>query len=448
MPATTTKLLASLGLLIICAGIVFGGGFLFFNRSGYEPPAADKPVFSQASRPDLPTSSARAPLAATLSGGLLLVDAAHRNSFRESEIAVLLSRIADRGADVEFLGNFRATEEANRLPLFQESLRRADALLVILPRDAYTDAEADLVASFVRKGGKLLLVSDPTRTQQINSLAERFGVTFQPDYLFNQHENDLNFQHIFVREFQPEALTSGVNSVALYTAGSIQTSGAGIAFTDATTESSLHVPGAGLSPIAWGDSRNVLAVGDLTFMIPPHNSALDNDQLLSNVADFLTTSSRQFVIGDFPHFYQSGSGQDVDIIVGQPALLASGTALKNGLSEYGIASSLATAEDFGRDTVFLGLHEDALRVAGYLQAAGIRVDDALSGPFGADLPLDGAAVAVLDANRERHVLIILADTPANIDKAVAGLLEGDFRQDLVSDFASVSVFKTASKASK
>ena len=445
MPATTTKLLASLGLLILCAGIAFGGGYLFFNRGGYAPPATDKVVFSQAGSQDIPTNSAPEPLGTTLSGGLLLVDATHRNSFRESEVAVLLSRIASRGGEVEFLGNFRTTEEAARLPLFEESLRQADALLVILPRDAYTDAEADLVERFVRKGGRLLLVSDPTRSQQINSLAERFGVTFQPDYLFNQHENDLNFQHIFVREFQPEELTSGVNAVALYTAGSIQTSGAGIAFTDATTESSLHAPGGGLSPIAWGNSRNVLAVSDLTFMIPPHNSALDNDQLLSNIADFLTAGSRQFVIGDFPHFYPSGSGPGVDIIVGQPALLESGSALKNGLSEYGIAATLARSEDFGRDTVFLGLHEDALRVASYLQAAGVRVDDSLSGPFGEGLAPEGVAIAVLDPNRDRHVLIVLADTPETLGKTVERLLDGQYRQDLVNDFASISSFPTESK---
>ena len=445
MPATTTKFLAFLGLLIVFAAIAFGGGYLVFDRSGYEPPATAEADFSLTESQDIPNNSARQPITAAASDGVVLVDSAHRNSFRQSEVATLLSKISGRGANVEYLGDFRATEADKRLSLFEESLRRANALLVILPRDAYTAAEADLVESFVRKGGKLLLVSDPTRTQQINSLAERFGLNFQPDYLFNQKENDLNFQHIFVREFQPEELTSGVNAVAFYTAGSIQTSGPGIAFTSESTESSLAVSGAGLSPIAWGNSRNVLAVADFTFMIPPHNSALDNDQLMSNIADYLTSDSREYVLNDFPHFFRNGSGQDVDIVVGQPSLLGSGAAVKNGLSEFGIASGLAASEDFGRDTVFLGLHEDSLRVAGYLQAAGIRVDDSLSGPFGEGFALEGAAIAVLDRNRDRHVLIILADTPDTLAKAVDRLLDGQYRQDLVNDFASVSSFATESK---
>ena len=443
-----TRLLASLGLLIVFAGLAFGVGYLIFQQSGYEPPAVAEAVFPQTGPADLPANPALELSPAPASGGLLVIDATHRNTFREYEIATFLSKVAANGYVSEFIGNFATTEEAKRLPLFEEKLRRADALLVILPRDAYTTAEADLVEQFVRKGGKLLLISDPTRTQRINTLAERFGVNFQPDYLYNQQENDLNFQHIFVREFQPDELTAGVNAIALYTAGSIRSAGPGVAFTDANTESSIQNSGAGLSPIAWGNSRSVLAIADFTFMIPPHSSALDNDQLLSNVADYLTVSAREFDLSDFPNFYRSGSDRHVDVVIGQPSLLASGAALKNGLAQHGISANLQTAEDFGRNTVFLGLHEDALRVAGYLQAAGIRVDDALSGPFGADLSLEGAAVAVLDANRERHVLIILADTPENIDQAVAGLLEGDFRQDLVSDFVSVSVFQTASKASK
>ena len=441
----TTKLLGVLGLLIAFAGLAFGGGYLIFHQTSYDPPATSEVAFPDTTVHSLPANPAREHLAAVSPGALMVVDAAHRNSYRQSEISVLLSRIASRGAVVEYIGDFRTTEAAKRVSLLEESLRRADALLVILPRDAYTVAEADLVERFVRKGGKLLLISDPTRIHQMNSLAERFGVNFQPDFLFNQHEHDLNFQNIFVRQFQPDEITSGVNSIALYSAGSIQTSGSGIAFTDGLTESSVSPSGVGLSPIAWGDSRNVLAVGDFTFIIPPHNAALDNDQLLSNIADFATASSREFVLSDFPSFFQGGSSRDVQVMVGQASLFGSGTAVKNGLSENGIVSKLTTVEDFSSDTVFLGLHEDAQRVGGYLQTAGIRVDDSLSGPFGEDLGLEGTAVAVLDRTSDRHILILLADTPETLSKAVAGLFDGNYRQDLVNDFASVTSFATESK---
>ena len=97
---------------------------------------------------------------------------------------------------------------ALRQQQLEAKLRKADSFAVIAPRSSYSESEAALVESFVRKGGKLLLVSDPSRPQQINSLAEWFGLDFLPDYLYNTIDYDLNFRNIFVRDFQPDRLTT------------------------------------------------------------------------------------------------------------------------------------------------------------------------------------------------------------------------------------------------
>ncbi len=440
-----TKLLATVFLILVVAGAAFGVGYFVFYQSSYTPPPSVEVPLPPASAKDLPPGSGPEIAAPASANGLLVVDALHRNSFSAREIATLRSRVIARGYDVEFLGNFTTTDESKRIPALEEKLRRADSFMVILPRVAYSDAESNLVERFVAKGGKLLLISDPTRPQQINTLAERFGINFQPDYLYNQIENDLNFQNIFVREFQPEELTAGVNAIALYTTGSIQSAGPGLAFTDGNTQSSLGSQGSGLSPLALGNTRNVLSLADLTFMIPPHDTILDNHRLLSNLADYLTDTDREFDLTDFPHFYRGDSDDDVEIVLGQPGLLDVGRTVKNGLAGFDISSGISSVEDLSRDTVFLGLHEDALQVSGYLQAAGVRIDDTLGGPFVTDLGLGGTAVTVLDANRSRHVLIILADTAENLEKAVARLLKGDYREDLVNDFASVSAFAEVSK---
>jgi hypothetical protein len=162
----------------------------------------------------------------------VLVDAAHRNAFNRAELGTLLSRVANRGYDVEFVGEFTLMEDDDRLPLLEERLRHADSFLIILPREAYLDADIALLQGFVARGGKLLLIADPTRPHEINTVGEPFGLDFQPDYLFNQLEYDLNFQHIFVRDFQPDELTSGLDEVVLYTAGSVISSGGGLAFAD------------------------------------------------------------------------------------------------------------------------------------------------------------------------------------------------------------------------
>jgi hypothetical protein len=54
-----------------------------------------------------------------------------------------------------------------------------------------------------------------------------------------------------------------------------------------TYSSTREVPGR-YSPVVLTDS-NALAIGDLTFLTAPYN-VLDNNQLISNIADYLTDS--------------------------------------------------------------------------------------------------------------------------------------------------------------
>jgi hypothetical protein len=429
--------LGLLALLPIFAAAAFLGPFFFFYQGSYDPaPSVDIP-FEQIAYAAAPASTFVDSPTAQVKRGFLLVDALHRNAFLEDEIITLRSRVANRGYDVEFVGNFGFSEEGSRLDRLEEKLRRADSFLVILPREAYSEAEAALVQRFVRKGGKLLLVADPTRPHQINVLAERFGLDFQPDYLYNQVESDLNFQHIYIRDFQPDALTTGLNTITLFTAGSVRSSGPGLAFADGNTQSNLVATAESLYPIARGSARNVVAIADFTFMVPPHNSYLDNDQLLSNIADYLTTSEREFELADFPHFYEGELDGSVDILLGQASLLNTGIEFKSALSEYGLSSQLQGVEDVSQDTVFLGLYEDTLQVSQYLQAAGIRIDDTLGTPFTPELDLGGTAITMLDRDQDRYVLIVLADTPETLGGAATDLLLGNFRDNLVSDFVGV-----------
>ena len=430
--------LALLALLPAFAAVAFGVTFFFFYRGTYDPPPQVDIPFEQITAPRLlPGAFVDAPVA-QVKRGLLLVDAMHGNAFAENEIFTLSSRAANRGYDVEFIGEFDSYEESVRRQLLEEKLRRADGFLVILPQVAYSEAEAALVERFVRKGGKLLLMSDPTRPHQINTLAAKFGLDFRPDYLYDQTEYDLNFQNIIVRDFQPDELTIGLDAITLYTAGSIRSSGPGLAFAGANTKSSVVEASERLYSIAGGDSRNVLAIADFTFMVPPQNSLLDNDRLISNIADYLTSSEREYDLADFPHFYEAGSENGVDILLGRPSLWDIATETRNGLSTYWISSQISGVEDLSRDTVFLGLYEDALPMGQYLQAAGVRIDDTLGTPFAPDLDLEGTSIVVLDQNQDRHVLMVLADTPETLASAVTRLLDGEFRGDLVTHFVGVS----------
>ena len=460
-----------LGLLPVFAALAFAAAILLFYRGSYDPPATAVVAYERIAPPAgiaaaAPDAALRRPAVAPARRGVLAIDAQRVNAFTETEILALTDQVAARGYEVEYIGDagklglsyspaallleaassaappHESPEETRRRRL-EQALRRADSLAVILPREPYSDDEAALIESFVRRGGRLLLLSDPSRPQRINTLAARFGLDFQPDYLYDLAEYDLNFRRILLSDFQPGELAAGLDTVVLPVAGSIRSSGPGAALAGASTRSSLRPPTDNLHPIAWGADRNVLAVADLTFMIPPNNALADNGRLISNIAGFLTGGRRDFALADFPHFYRPGRG--IDILLGRPELLDAGLRMKNGLAAYRLEAGLAAAENPARNAVFLGLYDDAPQIAHRLQTAGVRVDGVLAAPGAPELDLHGAAVFLLSPGPGRHALTVLADTPETLASAVDGLFSGDFRGGLLGEFTGIRQYMGAGR---
>ncbi|MFQ5933383.1 MAG: DUF4350 domain-containing protein [Dehalococcoidia bacterium] len=254
---------------------------LVYYRGTYEPPAANLPPVEEITISSAPVQGFEEILPTR--EGLLLLDDDHFNNFDEEEINILLARVADRGYTIELL------DDRQQLA---GKLNDADTFVVILPLRSYTKEEVDTVEEFVDKGGKLLLVGDPGRPSNINSLARGFGIVFQPGYLYNVFEHDLNFQNIFVKDFRPDEITQGLGQVALYNAGPIESSGIQLATTDSNTYSSMVQRTEAFSPLVKGRDGRVLAISDLTFMISPNNSVWDNERFIANLADYLTKSER------------------------------------------------------------------------------------------------------------------------------------------------------------
>jgi hypothetical protein len=254
-------------LTVLFALGFFLGAFFYFYRGSYESPPSPTIPFERIAVP----SSSFSPFAEVppIRKGTLLVDGAHNNLYTKEEITVFLSRVADRGYTIEFMGGdpnifgegFRSVSLSTRLPLLREKLRRADSFAVMLPEDPYDQAEADIVEAFVNKGGKLLLIGDPTRPSKLNSLAERFGITFRPDYLYSKAQYDINFQNIFIGDFRPDEITRGLRQIVLYTAGSINSSGPGLAFADANTRSSVAQTA---DPTRWAEETTTMCWRSMT----------------------------------------------------------------------------------------------------------------------------------------------------------------------------------------
>ena len=430
-------------LLPTAAVVAFLIAFFAFYRGGYDAPPSPDLTFEQITTSSAPSRITQELPPGPARSGLLVVDAQHSNAFTENELVSFTSQVSDRGFEVEFVGDFTPVLDPSQLPprfnQLADKLRQADSFAVILPQVPYSQAEAALVEGFVRKGGKLLLVSDPGRPQSINGLAKRFGVDFQADYLYNTTDNDTNFKRILIRDFQPDQITAGLETITLEYASSVQSSGGGVAFASPNTRSSVLETVGAFSTMAWGESRNVLAISDFTFMVPSNDSLLDNGRLVSNIADYITDSQRDFLLPDFPYFY-SNAAEKVDILLGQSDLLSVGLDMKTGLTRRGTPSQISPSEDLSQDSVFLGLYDDSGQVDQYLQTAGVRVDDTLGTPFVTELDLEGTAMYLLDQGQDRDMLVILADTPETLSSAVGRMLSGEFRGDLLSDFLGVYKF--------
>lgn len=210
-------------------------------------------------------------------GGIVLFDLSHENRFLPGELNTLYSRIIFRNYTVEYL------READKLNV---TLVNASAFVVIAPKKAFSSEETSLVEKFLGRNGTLLLIADPGRDSEINSLSMKFGIIFEDDYLYNLKENDGNFQYIFLKNFRQNSVTKNLTKVAFYAAGSI-TSQNGIILTDENTISSRK-EGKEFAAAVLLEERRVLAIGDFTFFANPYNTVLDNPKFISNIADYLT----------------------------------------------------------------------------------------------------------------------------------------------------------------
>jgi len=311
------SIIKRIAIVLIGILVVLLGRGLFYYSGFYSPPASEMPSYEHIIVPAVPSTEFSDVY--EQGEGIILIDLAHDNDFAIDELNVLTSRLVSRGLTVEFLGEKGDQEEellgrvekekdeeddSGKEPLGEEEnkkedeegdqeeeLATADAFIIVCPQVEFSKEERETVNEFVTNGGKLLLIADPTRPSQISSISLKFGLIFEADYLYNMKENDANYRNIFVTEFKENTISKNLEKIALYTAGSITSTDRGIAFVDQNTFSSLIETRKGLSPVALAQESKVLAIHDLTFITEPYNGILDNNQLISNIADWLAGSA-------------------------------------------------------------------------------------------------------------------------------------------------------------
>lgn len=371
-------------LLVLPSGIRY---LRYYNLGNVE--RVQPPPYSPENIPRVPTPAAVTFVDEPQPGrGLVLLDQAHENSFTPDEISYLDGRLAARGFEI--------------LPYhggdLETALRPANAFIVIAPLRDFSREEAQAVSDFVDRGGRLLLVGDPTRYNVIvnedlfsfnvtfetdrlplNSLANEFDIIFNDDYLYNTVENEGNFRNIILKEtgLRDAPLTAGLEQIVFYGSHSLQAGPTGdvlLVADDNTWSSATDRPG-NLALGATARQGQVLALGDVHFLLAPYYTVFDNGRFISQIADFLTEqTSREFVLADFPYFFRN----PVNLVyTGAPDLGPDAfdeiIALQEALRRVGQKLTLSAATGADGDTLYLGLYNQSEDVAEILAGAGVTL---------------------------------------------------------------------------
>lgn len=422
---------------------------VWFYRGAYRPEQLPQVQEGQLA---LPTSEYKVYTDRPMEGkGRVIIDNAHSNILDVDDLTPLKERLAARGVHVLVYDGFSSA--------LAEELRGASAFVTAVPASEFSSFEQSELAEFVRGGGKLLLVADPTRFAYsdpligltpesaypaINSLANGFGVVFYDDYLYNQVENAGNYRIVRYREFAEDSpLVRGLDSLVLPSAGSIHSQGIALIQGDENTRSNLRQGAETLTPFMLAADGQVLALGDLTVLTPQFHTLEDNDHFLSNIADWLAGDTRQRGLREFPFLFQ-GPVELVQLLDEKvdPYLVASSSPLLSLFDQEGIPIALKEEATSGVETIYLGTYDQLDVVEGILDSAGIGVDipavdeEANFGEntAGGEVRVEGmgtflaqgSGLFLVDRSEDTTRLIVLAQDRDSVLELVSRLAYQDF----------------------
>jgi hypothetical protein len=300
-------------LPILATGFWFYAGFAKKTSSPLpDYPGIDQPqppISTLVALPDPPKSTSTP----------VLIDMKHGNLVTLSEIDPLLRNIESMGCAIDI---YREDGDLS------SKLKSASSFLVPVPLVSFSADEMLAVTSFVKRGGRLVVITDPTRNTLLteggsigmtgvdaaNLILEPFDLSFNDDYLYNLVKNEGNYRNIFLTDISKDELMKGINQLVIYGGHSLNNNGTPLAIAGNGTFSSSEDQTGSLSPINIipFDKGQVLAIGDISLMTSQYVQSKDNQVFVRNLAEFLTESTREKTLADFPFLFQA------DVVI-QPA---------------------------------------------------------------------------------------------------------------------------------
>lgn len=335
---------------ILAFALVFLGRSLYYYSGVYTSPKISNSPIDRVEKLSEPLSSPLPP--PDIEVGTILIDGAHGNEFDEEELTILIGRITAAGG---YVGRHGYGED------LREALRDAGAFVVISNITSFHADEIVALEEFVRNGGRLLIIGDPLRRQNVNSLnslAGVFGIIYQDDYIYNLVENDSSYLNVIFDDFEEDPLTENLNRIVFQGAHSLRVGEGALVLGDENTFSSLREQPGDVTAVALTNGGRVLALPDMTFLTDPYNTFADNDVFIDNIVHFLLSSERGFTLLDFPSYFT----QFVDIVYTDSDLLDrtldEAVDLREALVDIGLVASLNSEYSDDRPLIYLNLYDE------------------------------------------------------------------------------------------
>ncbi|WP_299264961.1 DUF4350 domain-containing protein [Halorientalis sp.] len=246
---------------------------------------------------------------------VVLIDQAHDNDFDREDIEPMVDALIAQGYEVRFHGGSgpgggaRPAGPGSSSPL-NESLRSADAFVVISPERRFSDAAQRGLVDFADRGGRVALLGEPTSstssvisifgpapgpdvTSQMTPLSSRFDMSLSTGYLFNMFENGNNFQNVYASASGDGPLTEDVDRVLFDRATNVNVGGDATVALSATDRTALSATREQEEYSVAAVNGNVALVGDTSFLTPENHNYADNEVFISNLAEFLVTGQKE-----------------------------------------------------------------------------------------------------------------------------------------------------------
>lgn len=150
-------------------------------------------------------------------------------------------------------------------PITEDKLGKFDVFVIPCPdQSKFTPSEIDVIVNFVARGGGLLIMShaggDPGLRTNLNSIAEKFGISFQNNQVIDERQNYAHSNMPKITRFSDHPVTQGISEICYPAGCSLKIVGGnaeGIAFASKTAEP----PDAIVAAVAEFGAGKVVALG-------------------------------------------------------------------------------------------------------------------------------------------------------------------------------------------